>query len=93
MKSATNTSKQPPSTIDEELGLISEEEYAAFRGWILQSVRNERSLGKGPPFVKLGNTIKYFREGVKKFVAANTVTPERQPTFTEQRRARRRQRA
>lgn len=70
------------NNLDDELGLVSEADYAKFRGKKLSSVRNERSKGEGPPFVKMGGVIKYPLAGIKAFIAANTVTPRHTPTLT-----------
>jgi hypothetical protein len=76
------------NALDAELGLISEEQYAAFVRKKISSVRNERSAGEGPPFVKLGKTIKYPLDGVRKHVVAKTVNPAGEPTLTDARRRR-----
>jgi hypothetical protein len=77
-------------TLDDELGLISEAEYAAFVGKTIPSVRNDRSAGKGPPFVRMFGKVKYPRAGVKAFVAKHTVTPVAAPTMIDARRPLRR---
>lgn len=62
--------------LDEQFGLMSEEAVATLRGMKIASLRNERSRGGGPPFVKLNrNVTKYPVAGVKAFIAANTVDP------------------
>jgi hypothetical protein len=76
---------KPKPTLDEELDLISEDEYAEFVGKTIPSVRNERSAGKGPPYVRLHGNFKYFRKGVLKYVAEHTVVPGREPTMTDAR--------
>jgi hypothetical protein len=80
-------------TLDDELGLISEADYAAFIGKTLASVRNERSAGRGPPFVRLTRTtIKYHLAAVKALVQSRTVTPLAEPTMIDARPLRRRAR-
>jgi len=80
--------------LDDELGLISEEAYCAFRGLSKESARNERTQGRAPPHVKLGNTIKYYRSGLRDLVKAKTVKPPSAPTLIDARlRGRRRQAA
>jgi hypothetical protein len=80
-------------TLDEELGLISEAEYATFVGKTIPSVRNERSAGRGPPFVRLTRTtIKYPLAAVKAYVQARTVTPVAEPTLIDARPLHRRPR-
>jgi len=74
-------------TLDERLELITEEAYAAFAGKTIPSLRNDRHLGRGPPFTKLGKTIKYPIAGIREYVEKNTRTPgaaaERAPTLIE----------
>ena len=78
-----------PNSLDAELGLISEAEYAAFVDKEIVTIRNERSAGKAPPYVKIGNTVKYYISGVKQMVAAKTVTPKNTPTLVNPGRGRR----
>jgi hypothetical protein len=68
--------------LDEVLGLISEAEYAQFVGKTLGTVRNDRSAGKCPPYVKDGNMIKYPIEGIRKFLEARIVAPGASRTLT-----------
>jgi hypothetical protein len=70
-------------SLDTDLGLITEQAYAQFVGKTLGSVRNERHLGRGPAFVKLGRTIKYPLAEVQRYVAANTRKPGAAPTLSE----------
>ena len=76
-------------TLEEELGLMDEAEYAKFRHKTILSVRNDRSKGKCPTYTKLGNRIMYFRKDVLAFVKAHTVTPKVAPTLTSARPSRR----
>jgi hypothetical protein len=69
------------TNIDSTLGLVSEADYAAFVGKTIASVRNERSAGLGPPFVKKGNMIKYPLAGIRKFVEQHTIEPGRAATL------------
>lgn len=71
--------EQHKRTLDEELGLMSEEEYCAFRGLDLVSARNERYRGKSPDYVKMGNTVKYKRASVKEFAERRLVRPSAKP--------------
>jgi hypothetical protein len=52
-----------------------EADMAAFRGISIQGLRNERSRRKGPPFVRLGNTIKYPKAKFKKWLEDREVDP------------------
>ena len=65
-----------------ELDLIHEEAVAVLRDISVQGLRNERSLGKGPPFVKLGRITYYTRSGLKAFVKDCTTVPTIPATLT-----------
>jgi predicted DNA-binding transcriptional regulator AlpA len=74
---------KPKPTLVEELDLIPEPEFAAFMGKSLPSIRNDRSRGRTPPFIKLGNKIWFRRKDVLAFVTAKTVTPKTAPTLVQ----------
>ena len=63
------------------LGLVDEFEVAELRDMSLGSLRNERSLGRGPPFTRMGRSVFYPLAELKKFVADSTVTPKRSATL------------
>jgi hypothetical protein len=67
--------------LTQELGLISEAAYAKLRDKAIGSVRNERARGDGPAYVKLGRQVLYPLAAVKAYIAANTVSPSKQPTL------------
>lgn len=71
-------------TLNNQLGLVSESEVCELRNMKLGSLRNERARAKGPPFVKLGRSVKYPLAGLKAYIAANTIDPEksRAPTLS-----------
>jgi hypothetical protein len=60
-------------------GLISEAEYAEIRHCEIATLTNERSRGKGPPWTKIGNKTYYPVKGLRKEIAAKTVTPKPKP--------------
>ena len=67
-----------------EFNLATPEEVAKLRGGMrLGSLANERARGKGPPYVKLGACVMYPRDGLKKWIAQNTVTPGRTRTMID----------
>lgn len=73
----------------EKFGLVTEGDYAALRCLTIPAVRNERSLGKGPKFVKLGKRVMYYHASIRDYIAAHTVTPQRPPLLTGRRKPRR----
>lgn len=72
-----------------EFNLTSPEEVAQLRNITVQTLANERARGKGPPFTKLGQKVMYPRDGLRKYIAENTVTPGRVATMIDGRRRRR----
>lgn len=72
-----------------ELDAFTEEEMALLRGVKLKSLADERSRGQGPPFTKLGKRILYPKQGVRKFLAQQTVIPSKAPTLIDGKRAKR----
>ena len=80
--------------LNEELGYFTEREMAAFIGCKLQSLRNQRSRGQGPPFTKIGRAVKYPKGKALEYFAAKTVTPgEIAPTLIDGDHSRRGSRA
>ncbi len=77
---------------DSDFGLMSEEQLATLRCMTVGSLRNERSEGRGPAYVKVnGKTVKYPIDAVRKYLAANTIDPAKtHPTLAEGRPVRRR---
>jgi hypothetical protein len=69
------------SDLVSQLGCVTEEDYVALSGKKLVSVRNERSLGLGPPHIKIGKRILYPLVELKKYLEAHTVRPESAPSL------------
>lgn len=65
------------------LGLVSEEQYAKLRNIQLGQVRNERSAGRGPAYVKLGKRVMYPLEAVRRYICENTITPTSAATLID----------
>lgn len=51
--------------------MISEGEYAAWRGVTLRTIQRERALRSGPPFIKLGRKIHYRPAAIEAWLLAN----------------------
>lgn len=71
------------NNIVDELNLHPEAVVAQLRNVTRRTLANERSSGKGPPYVRLGRKIFYPKDGLKKFLAATTITPSRAPTLID----------
>jgi len=66
------------------LDLITEADFAALRGVKVSALQNERSLGKGPPFIRAGRRIYYTMAAIKAYIDAQTIKPAaRTPTLID----------
>ena len=74
-----------PSEIDltQVFNLFPEESFAALRGVKISALQNERALGKGPEFKRVGRRIYYPLGEIEKYLAACTVKPTRTPTLID----------
>ena len=81
------------SDLKTRLELISEAEFAALRGVKISALQNERSLGKGPPFIRAGIKIYYHFAVIKAYLDARTIKPTRTPTLIDGAPTRRKRRA
>lgn len=50
---------------------------AEFVGSTVQALAQDRYLGRGLPYVRYGGRIRYLRQDVLDYMAANRVTPNR----------------
>lgn len=57
--------------------LIPEPEYAAARGVSVRTVRRERALRIGPPFIRLGRQIYYRPEAIEAWLLEQEVQQPR----------------
>ena len=65
-------------------GLIDEKKVSEITGLALSTLRNHRSLGKGIPYIKLGKSVRYDVEDVRRFIEAHRVIPIDAPQEIEQ---------
>jgi hypothetical protein len=74
-----------PSDIDliQHFRLVAEEKFAALRRTKISALQNERALGNGPPFVRVGRAVYYSLGEIEKYLAACTVKPSRAPTLID----------
>ena len=54
--------------------LLTPEEVAEYFGTSTRTLANDRYLGKGPRFIKLGKLVRYRRSDVLDFIDANVYT-------------------
>ena len=52
---------------------ITEKEVADITGRALSTLRNERFLGKGIPYIKIGKSVRYKIDDVINFMESNRV--------------------
>jgi hypothetical protein len=84
-----------PSTAAGKLDLIPEVQFAQLRRCKVTALRNERSRGAGPPFVRLGRAVFYQQHDVLEYIRRHRVDPSKKsPTLIdgERRRSRRQSR-
>lgn len=53
--------------------LLEEEAAAPLMGWSVSTLQKKRVAGDGPPFVKMGRSVRYRPEDLESFVAARVV--------------------
>ncbi len=56
---------------------MNDHEVSLLVGKSVQSIRNDRSLGKGIPYFKVGRTVRYRRGEVLKWLDAQRIEPRR----------------
>lgn len=61
------------SSADDLPALMTTAELAAFIRASRQSLDQDRYLGRGIPYVRIGRKIRYSRETVLKFLSDNTI--------------------
>jgi len=63
------------------LDYVAEDDFALLRRVKVSALRNERSRGEGPPYVRSGRQVFYPLADLKAFMEANTVRPVATPTL------------
>ncbi|MFC1551791.1 helix-turn-helix transcriptional regulator [Candidatus Latescibacterota bacterium] len=59
--------------MNEQVKYIKEKEVAEITGRALSTLRNERFLGKGIPYIKIGKSVRYKIDDVINFMESNRV--------------------
>jgi hypothetical protein len=75
--------------LQQRFDLVPEAAFANLRGVKMSALWNERSLGKGPTFLRVGRQIYYPLKEIEKYLAACTIKPTRASTLIDARRQRR----
>jgi predicted site-specific integrase-resolvase len=55
--------------------VMNEHEAAKLMGVQVQTLRNWRSLRKGPPYLKLGSSVRYSEDDVVAYLRSRRVDP------------------
>jgi hypothetical protein len=56
--------------------LVDEKETARIMKRGVQTLRNDRALRRGLPFVKVGRSVRYDLEDIRKYIEQNRVNTE-----------------
>lgn len=62
-------------TITVESDLMTRREAAAYLRWKEQSLAAAACRGDGPPYVKVGRSVRYRKSDLDRWLDARTVTP------------------
>jgi hypothetical protein len=71
------------------LDCAAEDDFALLRRVKVSALRNERSKGEGPPFVRIGRKVFYPLAELRAYMQASTIRPVVTPTLIHGRRRRR----
>lgn len=63
--------------------VYTEAEVAEFLGIKITTLRNQRTRGAGPPFLKLGNTLLYGMADFHGWVKSSRRVPKKAPTLID----------
>jgi len=55
---------------------LGENQVSKIVGRALQTLRNDRSAGKGIPYVKFGRSVRYSLDDVVQFMESRKILPE-----------------
>jgi len=55
---------------------VKEHKAAQILGKSVQTLRNDRFLKKGPPYVKLGRSVRYLIGDLSDYLTQNRIKPE-----------------
>jgi len=62
--------------LEEKIQAINEHQAAAIFSKSVQSLRNERFLKKGCPYVKIGRSVRYLLSDIRDYLKKNRIDPE-----------------
>ena len=59
-----------------EQRVLGEKEAAAMLGQAVQTLRNYRHQRKGPPYIKMGRSVRYLVDDLWEYLRKNRIDPE-----------------
>lgn len=67
-------------------GLLTEEEYAAFRGVSLRTLQRDRQLRRAPPYIVVGKRVFYRPQAIRQWLEERERSVDRTPAAARKRR-------
>jgi hypothetical protein len=61
---------------NENIKVIDEKQAAAIMRRSIQTLRNDRHLRRGCPYLKIGRSVRYTISDIHNFLAASRIDPE-----------------
>lgn len=55
--------------------LLNENDVAELFGYHVQTLRNQRSAGVGPPYIKINRSVRYRLEDIQEYLSERRVIP------------------
>ncbi|MFH2046070.1 MAG: helix-turn-helix domain-containing protein [Pseudomonadota bacterium] len=59
------------------LGIINEKEAAKIIGKSVFTLRNDRFMSRGLPFIKIGRSVRYRLKDIESFIDSHRIDPEK----------------
>lgn len=56
--------------------LLTEKEASQFLGRAVQTLRNDRHMRKGCPYIKIGRSVRYLLLDIDEYLAKHRIDPE-----------------
>jgi len=60
----------------QNLKTVTEKEASRFLGRAVQTLRNDRHMRKGCPYIKIGRSVRYRLLDIEDFLAKHRIDPE-----------------
>jgi hypothetical protein len=57
--------------------MLNDKNAAKYVGLACQTLRNWRCMRKGPPYLKMGRSVRYLTNDLDDFMAKNRINPEK----------------